>query len=93
MVSHEDVAMHIPPLNEPAVDDTRGTWQSCCFQCDRSVVLYFTKTAITVSVLGFAMHGIASNTDPCKDMSLPTVLICTILGSFIEQGHQLMVKK
>ena len=92
MIAPEDVAMHIPP-NEPAVDPSRKTWQSCCFACDREVVLYFTKTLITVSVLGFAMYRIASNTDPCKDLSFPTGLICTILGSFIEQGHQRMIKK
>jgi len=75
------------------VDVTRRTWQSCCFACDREVVLYVTKTAVTVSVLVFAMYRIASNTDPCKDLSFPTGLICTILGSFIEQGHQRMIKK
>ena len=95
MVSHEDVAMHLPPLNdEPAVDGTsRKTWQSCCFECDREVILFFTKTITVLSVLAFAMHSIVSNSDPCKDMSFPTGLICTILGSFIEQGHQRMVKK
>ena len=95
MVTPEDVAMHIQP-NEAAVDDTdtaRRTWQSCCFACDREVVLYVTKTAVTVSVLVFAMYRIVSNTDPCKDLSFPTGLICTILGSFIEQGHQRMMKK
>ena len=94
MVTPEDVAVHVQ-TNEAAVDapTERKTWHSCCFACDREVVLYFTKTAITVSVLVFAMYRIASNTDPCKDLSFPTGLICTILGSFIEQGHQRMIKK
>ena len=104
---HEDVVMHLPRSPhglhtvsiEPKVDTqfdvdlTRRTWTSCCFQCDRSVVLYMTKTITTLSVLAFAMYRIASNTDPCKDLSFPTGLICTILGSYIEQGHQRMVKK
>ena len=93
MTSHEDVAMHIPPNDEPAVDDTRSTWQSCCFECDREVVLYFTKTAITVSILAFAMFRIASNTDACKDQAFENSLIGLIAGSFIEQGTQRMLKK
>ena len=86
--------MHIPQNEAAAVDDTfRSTWQSCCFECDREVVLYFTKTAITVSILVFAMFRIASNTDPCKDQAFENSLIGLIAGSFIEQGSQRMLKK
>ena len=95
-VEKKDVVVH-PDQHALSVafddDVNRKTWQSCCFECDREVVLYMTKTLITVSVLGFAMYSIASNTDPCKDLSFPTGLICTILGSFIEQGHQRMKNK
>ena len=88
----DDVIIHASP--DVYVDDvTRKTWQSCCFECDREVVLYVTKTMITVSILAFAMFSIASNTDPCKDMAFPTGLIGMIAGSFIEQGHQRMAKK
>ena len=95
MVTPEEVAVHVQP-NEAAVDDTdtaRKTWQSCCFACDREVVLYATKTAVTVSVLVFAMYRIASNTDPCKDQAFENSLIGLIAGSFIEQGSQRMLKK
>jgi hypothetical protein len=92
MVSHAEVAMHLPP-SEAAAVEPRSTWQSCCFECDREVVLYFTKTAITVSILVFAMFRIASNTDPCKDQAFENSLIGLIAGSFIEQGSQRMMKK
>ena len=104
---HEDVVMHLPrsphglhtvsiePKIEAAfeVDLTRREWSSCCFKCDRSVVLYMTKTMITISIMIFAMFRIASNDDPCKEQSFEHGLIGMIAGSFIEQGHQRMVKK
>ena len=87
------VSVSIEPKETYAVDVIRKTWTSCCFQCDREVVLYATKTVIQMGILVFAMYRIGSNNDPCKDMAFPTGLICTILGSYIEQGHQKMVKK
>ena len=87
------VSVSIEPRETYDVDVSRKTWTSCCFECDREVVLYVTKTAIQVGILIFAMYRIASNNDPCKDMAFPTGLICTVLGSYIEQGHQRMVKK
>ena len=63
-------------------------WHSCCFECDKQVVVYATKTIINIIVLSFGMYQIISNEDPCKDMSFPTGLICTILGSYVEQGMQ-----
>ena len=104
MTTPDAVVLHAPPTAtrrtvsiEPVdafdVDVSRKTWTSCCFECDREVVLYVTKTLTTMSVLGFAMYRIASNNDPCKDLSFPTGLICTVLGSYIEQGSQRMSKK
>jgi len=95
MVSHDDVAMHLPPNEAAAVDDTepKSTWRSCCFECNREVVLYFTKVTITVAILALAMFRIASNTDPCKDQAFENSLIGLIAGSFIEQGSQRMIKK
>ena len=75
------------------VDVTRRTWQSCCFECDREVVLYMTKTLITISIMVFAFYRIASNDDACKEQSFEHGLIGMIAGSFIEQGSQRMVKK
>ena len=100
----EETIVHLPPppprrsvILEPQdssdVDVSRKTWQSCCFQCDREVVLYATKTFITITVLVFAMARVITNTDACKDMSFPTSLIGMIAGSVIEQGHARMLKK
>jgi hypothetical protein len=95
----EDVVVHTlsiePKTTEHAfdVDVSRKTWQSCCFECDREVVLYMTKTLMTVSIMAFAMFRITSNTDPCKEQSFEHGLIGMIAGSFIEQGHQRMIKK
>ena len=103
--SHADVALHLQPRTvdtvsiEPKmngvfdVDVSRKTWTSCCFECDREVVLYMTKTFITVAIMTFAMYRIAANDDPCKEQSFEHGLIGMIAGSFIEQGHQRMVKK
>ena len=93
----QDVVVH--PPHEPKIDNTfevdisRKTWTSCCFECDREVVLYMTKTSITVATMIFAMYRIASHNDPCKELSFEHGLIGMIAGSFIEQGHQRMVKK
>ena len=56
-------------------------------------MLYATKTAITFSILAFAIVRILVNKDPCKDMNIENGLIGLIAGSYIEQGHQRMVKK
>ena len=90
----EATTEHLPPSPQDRsdVDVSSKTWKSCCFECDREVVLYATKTLITMTVLGFAMYRIASNDDPCKDLSFPTGLICTVLGSYVEQGQR-MIKK
>ena len=103
--SHSTV--HLPPrrparkvsvLIEPNketynVDVSRRTWTSCCFNCDREVVLFGTKTIITVAILVFAFYRIASNADPCKEQSFEHGLIGMIAGSVIEQGHTRMIKK
>ena len=71
----------------------RTIWRSCCFRCDRSVILYATKTVFSGAVLAFAMFNIISNTDPCRDLSFSTSLIGLIAGSYVEQGSQAMNKK
>ena len=87
----QDVVIHTQknPVDEDHEHDTR-LWKSCCLSCDREVTLYLTKTFFSLSVLVFAMYSIASNKDPCKDLSFPTGLICTVLGSYIEQSHQMV---
>ena len=73
--------------------ETEKEWHSCCFSCDKTVVLYMTKTAFSAIILSFAMYIVLSNDDPCKDLAFPTGLIGAILGSFAEQGHQRMTKE
>ena len=96
---HEDVVVHTLSIEPKAttdafdVDVTRRTWKSCCLECDREVVLYMTKTVITLSIMIFAMYRIASNDDPCQEQSFEHGLIGMIAGSYIEQGSQTMVKK
>ena len=64
-------------------------WRSCCLECDRSIVLYATKTIFSGIILGFSMYIIILHSDdPCKDLAFPTGLIGAILGSFAEQGSQ-----
>jgi hypothetical protein len=70
--------------------DTREIWNSCCFNCDRDVVMYSSKLIFSLIILSFAMYTVLSNDDPCRDLSFPTGLIGTILGSFVEQGSQRM---
>ena len=83
-------------LTQPSVatvEAERTVWHSCCFQCDRSVVLYATKTLFSAIVLGFAMYSILTNEDPCKDLSFSTGLVGLIAGSYVEQGSSQMLKK
>ena len=87
------VSVSIEPKQSYDVDVTRKTWTSCCFTCDREIVLFATKTAVQFMILVFAMYRIVKNADPCRDMSFPTGLICTVLGSYIESGHQRMLKR
>ena len=72
----------------------RTVWHSCCgLRCDRSVVLFATKSLFSGVVLAFAMYNIISNHDPCKDLSFSTGLVGMIAGSYIEQGSSQMLKK
>lgn len=61
-------------------------WESCCLRCDRDLVLYLAKLAVTGVAMGFAMFTIANNEDPCKDLSFYTGLLGTVLGSYLEQN-------
>ena len=81
--------MEIPPEQE----DIQQVWKSCCLICDKTVVLYTTKTLFNAVILGFSMYMVLTNKDPCKDLSFPTGLIGAILGSFAEQGSQHMTRR
>ena len=80
---------------QPSVvsEPERTVWHSCCFRCDKSVVLFATKSLFSGVVLGFAMYNIVNNSDPCKDLSFSTGLVGMIAGSYIEQGSSHMLKK
>ena len=79
--------------NPTIQESKRRIWHSCCFECDRDVVMYSTKTIFSASILAFSMYIVLTNTDPCKDLAFPTGLIGAILGSFAEQGSQRMSSK
>jgi hypothetical protein len=65
-----------------------GSWKSCCFECDREVVLYSAKITFSMVTLVFGMYMILSNEDPCKDLAFPVSLVSMIAGSFVEQGQR-----
>ena len=81
------------PSVATVVEPERTVWHSCCFRCDKSVVLFTTKTIFSGAVLAFAIYNIVSNEDPCKDLSFSTGLIGMIAGSYIEQGSFQILKK
>jgi hypothetical protein len=86
----EEVNLHVREGPAATTSETRVIWQSCCLNCDRDVVMYLSKLLFSLTILTFAIYTVLSNDDPCRDLSFPTGLIGTILGSFVEQGSQRM---
>ena len=87
-MSMNDEEKQLRPTNTtPTTSVSPRVWRSCCFDCDRDVVQYVTKTLFAGTILGFACIQIATNEDPCNPlMSWYTSMIGLVAGSYIEQA-------
>mgnify|MGYP003135240789 CR=1 FL=1 len=58
-------------------------FKSCCFECDKELVLYFGKMIISGSVLGFSFIMLQN---PANDVAFYTSTISLLLGHFLNSG-------
>ena len=55
-------------------------YKSCCFDCDKELVLYIGKMTISMSVLGFSFLMLQN---PANDVAFYTSTISLLLGHFL----------
>ena len=79
--------MEVTPT-EPETPAEPRIWRSCCFDCDKEVAQFITKTLFAGAILAFACIQIATSAEPAADplMSWYTSMIGLVAGSYIEQS-------
>ena len=72
---------------EATTEEPRHVSTTCCLECDRDLVKFFTKTVFAGAILGFARVMIATDDDPGESplLSWYTSMIGLVAGSYIEQ--------
>ena len=58
-------------------------FKSCCFECDKELVLYLGKMVISGSVLAFSFIMLQN---PANDVAFYTSTISLLLGHFLNSG-------
>ena len=75
-----DIASHVPEAESQ--DDDNRIWRSCCFQCDKSAIVFFSTLFVIVILMGYCMYNITvikEDENKIYYVSLLTMLIGILL--------------
>ena len=61
--------------------EQENTWRSCCYDCNKNAVMYFTTISIIVGIMVFCIYKLSTN-ESCENQTADIIKqkpICVIL--------------
>lgn len=59
--------------------EQENTWRSCCYDCNKNAVMYFTTISIIVGIMVFCIYKLSTN-ESCENQTAYMGLLTLLLG-------------